>query len=1455
MSRRGRVSIALLAAGTGLLLLVLPGVAHATNYVVNSIAEPGTGACDASECTLREAVDALSSNGDTISFDFTGTGLSAPFEIELDAMLDVDQNQTTIDALNCTGCGTVRGTTSGAADGFDSVLAVRVIASTSWSGDDSLFFLDANDVTVRGFNIDGSPEFGIEIEGDRVIVEDCFIGTSITGGLGLGNDDDGINLHGGSDVNLGPGLLISGNGDNGISISDPDSDRPTIVGNIIGLDIASTANLGNTDYGIIINGEDGTLSSPDIGGSTAALGNVISGNGLSGVLIYNGVDGDDAPISNNLIGTDGGGTVAIPNGDFGILFFADFYRSVRPQEFQVDDNVISGNTSSGIYVHRARTMSWERNAIGTDASGTIDLGNGGDGVTMYSNSNGVVDTASITIGGVGNENLIAYNSGDGIHLNDGGSREVELITIRANSFWDNVGLAVDILNDNVSPDGDGPTLPPANTCTNNEGWGNREASRPLISSAEVLGGTLTVSGTSCASADLDLYFADPDTTGYGEPATYLGTTTATGGGTGTWTVTVPASGATSNDVVTALQTDTNGETGEAALNMAISAPCDADADGQDANTGGQCVGTDCDDTNPLIYLGATEICDGLDGDCDGSLPTDEADSDSDGESTCEGDCDDGDATVNTGESEICDGLDNDCDGLIPADETDDDGDGFNECADGDCDDGNPAISPTATEVCNGIDDDCDGALPLDEIDGDGDSVLVCAGDCNDGDDTVFPGAVEACNGVDDDCSGSVDATETDDDGDGESECAGDCNDTAITIFSTAPELCDGLDNDCDGLIPADETDDDGDGFNECADGDCDDGNPAISPTATEVCNGIDDDCDGALPLDETDGDADGESTCAGDCNDANGTVNTGAAELCDGLDTDCDGALPSDELDADNDGQNSCEGDCDDLNASINSSALEVCDGVDSDCDGLVPSDETDDDGDGFDECADGDCDDTDITIYVGASESCNLLDDDCDGLVDEDFDADGDGFPDGTVDCIASWGAAGVDCDDADAAVSPGAVEQCDGIDNNCDGVVDEDADNDGDGFTNCAGDCDDADATIYPGATEVCDLADTDCDGTLPADESDIDGDGVAACLGDCDDADDTVFPGAPELCDEVDNDCDGAVPVDESDDDGDSFFECDGGDCDDSDPLTYLGAVEQCDGLDNDCDGVIPGDETDDDLDGFNECDDGDCDDTDLTINPAAEEVCDAIDQDCDGVIDNGFDIDEDGVTTCGEDGVLTTEDDDCDDENELVSPDLQEVCDGIDNDCDGLVDEVEDLDGDGFTNCDGDCNDENDQVFPGAEEVCDGEDSDCDGKVPTDETDDDEDGANECADGDCDDTDGSINPDAEEVCDDGIDQDCDGEDSVCGEDCFDLDLDGVTDCDGDCDDEDAQVSPVAWEICGDGIDQDCDGDDIDCIEVSLGAVGGCDCGGGVGGTTALALLGFLMFGGFRRRRLSV
>jgi hypothetical protein len=119
-----------------------------------------------------------------------------------------------------------------------------------------------------------------------------------------------------------------------------------------------------------------------------------------------------------------------------------------------------------------------------------------------------------------------------------------------------------------------------------------------------------------------------------------------------------------------------------------------------------------------------------------------------------------------------------------------------------------------------------------------------------------------------------------------------------------------------------------------------------------------------------------------------------------------------------------------------------------------------------------------------------------------------------------------------------------------------------------------------------------------------------------------------------------------------------------------------------------------------------DNTDCDDANAAVNAASLEICDDIDNNCDGNTDEGFDADGDGVKEC---------DGDCDDNNAAVNPLASEVCDGLDNNCDGAIDEGFgfDGDGDGMSVCAGDCDDTNPNIYLGNTESCDGLDNDCSG----------------------------------------------------------------------------------------------------------------------------------------------
>mgnify|MGYP001426475465 CR=1 FL=1 len=509
--------------------------------------------------------------------------------------------------------------------------------------------------------------------------------------------------------------------------------------------------------------------------------------------------------------------------------------------------------------------------------------------------------------------------------------------------------------------------------------------------------------------------------------------------------------------------------------------------------------------------------------------------------------------------------------------------------------------------------------------------------------------------------------------------------SSVDFVSIQGDLADGFGIDDLAVVWSTETDVDGDGYTE-VDGDCDDEDPNIHPGMTEdLNNGIDDDCDGAIDggnivvyddfaLWEVDTQITSEIVDFEDMTLGYPVTNQ-YTDL--GVDFDgaiaaqetIDGAVPIDILGGAVSGVTTTLT-FEEIQYAVSFYAVDVAaelqvegyangvllysypvpvyseEGVgfvglsfDYGVDTLILTSSValdiwgiddlnfsalgldDADGDGLTE-AEGDCDDSDPTISPNEEEIWyDGVDSNCDGA--NDYDADGDGH------IPEAWG--GTDCNDSAEDINPDAEETWyDGIDQNCDMWSDFDADFDGhesNTYTYGSGgtDCDDDNGAINPDAEEVYyDETDDNCN---PDDDYDADGDGYYGTglatsnsffgnyLGpDCDDDNADINPGEEEVWyDGTDSNCDEESDFDA---DGDGYISdlYGGTDCDDSLELVYPGAPNEVwyDGIDQNCDG-----KNDFDQDGDGYVLDEDCNDEDGEIHPQAEEIhSDEIDQDCDG-----------------------------------------------------------------------------------------------------------------------------------------------------------------------------------------------------------------------------------------------
>lgn len=795
--------------------------------------------------------------------------------------------------------------------------------------------------------------------------------------------------------------------------------------------------------------------------------------------------------------------------------------------------------------------------------------------------------------------------------------------------------------------------------------------------------------------------------------------------------------------------------------------------------------------NPCVPgMPTTEACDGIDNDCNGAVDN--------GNPGGGGPCMTGNlgvcaagtnncvagqivCTQNTQSSaELCDGLDNNCDGMVddnPAQVGTPCMTGVpGVCAAGtrQCNNGMLACVPTtmaSAETCDGLDNDCDGQSDEGNPGGGQNCNTGNLGICAAGSTSCVGGQivcnqntapnVELCDGLDNDCDGTVDDNpqqvgtpcQTGQQG----VCAAGtraCTNGMLVCNSnvnSSAEVCDSLDNDCDGTVddtPATVGDPCTTGLNGvCAAGTkvCTNGMISCSQTtqpSAEVCDGLDNDCNGAVDNGNPGGAmacttgqlgvcAPGTTSCTGGAVVCNRNTNP-SAETCDGLDNDCNGTVdngnPGGGVNC-NTGQQgicapgttACTGGAIVCNRNNNPST-EACDGLDNDCNGVV------DNGNPggammcntgqLGVCAPGTTSCTGGTVVCNRDtnpsvEVCDGLDNDCNGTVDN-------GNPGGGANC--NTGQQGI-CSAGTTSCTMGAIvcnrnnnpstETCDGLDNDCNGIVDNG--NPG-GGANCntgqPGICSAGTTACTNGSvlcnqnntpsTEVCDGLDNDCNGVVDngnpggammcnTGQLGVCAPGTTACTGGTVVCNRNTNPGA-EVCDGLDNDCNGVVDNNPATV-GDACTTGLSGVCAAGTKICTNGMIacsqttqsssEVCDGLDNDCNGAVdngnPG--------GGMACTTGQqgacsagttaCSSGSVVCNrnnnPSAE-ICDGIDNDCDGSIDEGnpgggmgcntglSGLCGSGLTACSSGAIVCTQ---------TVFP-TTEACDNLDNDCNGVVD---------------------------------------------------------------------------------------------------------------------------------------------------------------------------------------
>jgi hypothetical protein len=371
-------------------------------------------------------------------------------------------------------------------------------------------------------NVISGNESGIVIFAGPHVIQGNFIGTDVSGSIALGNASSGLTLFSSHSTQLGgpaPGArnIVSANGDDGVILFET---GPMLIShNYIGTDVSGSHALGNGGEGVHASDSGATI-----------VENLIAANARNGILASGAFAGVD--ILANRIGTNSTGTAALGNGASGIDTIG-FNQVTR-------GNLVSGNAAHGMLMRGTGNLI-QANLIGADISGTVPLGNQGDGVQL--------GDPGQTVGGDGNDNVIAFNGGGGVVI-----PMPFTVPILSNAIFSNGGLGIDIGDD-------GPT--PNDLCDTDQEVFEGPLNRPVLTGVTSSSSGTTITGqlnsVPNSSFLLQLFSsADPDPSGFGEGASLLGSTMVATDGTcnASFSITLPVA-LTANHVVTSTATITN----------------------------------------------------------------------------------------------------------------------------------------------------------------------------------------------------------------------------------------------------------------------------------------------------------------------------------------------------------------------------------------------------------------------------------------------------------------------------------------------------------------------------------------------------------------------------------------------------------------------------------------------------------------------------------------------------------------------------------------------------------------------------------------------------------------------------------------------------------------------------------------------------------------------------------